>query len=280
MISENPLYSIRMRGSLGGKHSCGAERIVERDAVERVVQELTIRAFRTDPAPDHVVVHFDSLAGIEIETCRALDVTTIRYPDVPNSRAAAVEILRFCGVSDSAACHAVECLRNGPSPDGAAMRGAVIMDARTGERLEKDRERGVRASRFDWSGEALAEIRHLLESSGLAHFRTREALALATKVAAAPGVVAELCWSDDREYTAGYVASRKTGYIRFPNLKENGDPRGGRIIFIRNQDDLDACVEYLQSKPLLVSQTGSCRDSVSVNAFLGEIVKNRSLPER
>jgi len=95
------------------------------------------------------------------------------------------------------------------------MRGAMIIDARTGDRMEPDQERGVRASRFDWTDDALEAINRKLAVIGLTHFRTREALALATKVAHAPGMVAELCWSDDPDYTAGYVASRATGYVRF-----------------------------------------------------------------
>ena len=46
----------------------------------------------------------------------------------------------------------------------------------------------------------------------------REALALATKVIWS-GVVAELCWSDEPEYVAGYVATARHGSVRFPNFK-------------------------------------------------------------
>ncbi len=269
---DNTLYSIRMRASLEGKHCCGAERIVERDAIEQVVQELTTRALQRGCAPDHVTVHVDSLANLEIRTCKSLDVTAVDCSDVTGSRTTAVEILKWCGVSDSAAAYAVECLREGPSPTGSVMRGAVLMDARTGDRYEENRERGVRASRFDWSGEALKEIRRILERAGLAHFRTREALALATKIANAPGGVAELCWSDDSDYTAGYVASQKTGYVRFPALKDRGDPKGGRIIFLKGRADLGACIEYLQSKPLLITQVGSCRGPLSDAEYLAELM--------
>jgi 6-carboxyhexanoate--CoA ligase len=257
-----------MRASSKGKHCSGAERIVGREAINQVVIELTSRAFAKTPVPEEVVVHVDSLAGCSIGTCRALDVMNMACFCVGNARSAVVKALERCGVSASAAAGAVECLRKGPSPGGAVMRGAVIMDALTGERLERDRERGVRASRFDWSEEALIEIRNLLGSSGLLHFRTREALALATKISHTPGVVAELCWSDDPDYTAGYVASRKTGYLRFPELKERGDPKGGRVIFIAHRNDLDRCAEYLQFEPLLITEIGLCTGPVSVDDFI------------
>jgi 6-carboxyhexanoate--CoA ligase len=130
----------------------------------------------------------------------------------------------------------------------------MIMDAVSGDRLEPDHERGVRASRFDWTDSALGSISRNLEERGLTHFRTREALALATKVAHAPAMVAELCWSDEPEYTAGYVASLGTGYVRFPYLKERGDPCGGRAFFVdRNKLDLSALMHYLQTVPVLIN---------------------------
>ena len=54
---------------------------------------------------------------------------------------------------------------------------------------------------------------------------------MASKVASAVGVVAELCWSDDPEYVSFYVASAKYGYKRIPVLKEYGNPIGGRVFF-------------------------------------------------
>ena len=56
----------------------------------------------------------------------------------------------------------------------------------------------------------------------------REALVLATKVQSCPGIVGELCWSDDPDYTVGYVACNGI-YHRIPNMKEMGNPIGGRV---------------------------------------------------
>ena len=46
----------------------------------------------------------------------------------------------------------------------------------------------------------------------------REALVLASKVQSAEGIVGELCWSDDPDYTVGYVACNGI-YHRIPNMK-------------------------------------------------------------
>jgi 6-carboxyhexanoate--CoA ligase len=160
------------------------------------------------------------------------------------------------------------------------MRGAVIMDARSGERLEPDQERGVRASRFDWSEEALKDIERDLKAVDLTHFRTREALALATKVAYAPGVVAELCWSDEPDYIAGYVASLQTGYVRFPRLKNIGNPKGGRVFFVNNHDALDVTklIDYLQFFPVLISAAGECRSAVTREEYFDRMLKKSLKP--
>jgi 6-carboxyhexanoate--CoA ligase len=142
----------------------------------------------------------------------------------------------------------------------------MIMDALTGDRLEPDKERGIRASRFDWSAEASEKIDCVLSDIGLTHFRTREALALATKVAHAPGIVAELCWSDDPDYTAGYVSSPSTGYVRFPFLKNQGIDRGGRAFFVQREEfHLDSFIRYLQEEPVLITAAGKCGPHAGLN---------------
>jgi 6-carboxyhexanoate--CoA ligase len=149
------------------------------------------------------------------------------------------------------------------------MRGAMIMDARTGERMELDRAKGIRVSRFDWSDEALRSITEKLNQLGLTHFRTREALALATKVAYAPGIKAELCWSDDADYTAGYVASPCFGYVRLPFLKEPGKTGGGRAFFIDKEGvELNVFTAYLTLRPVVITAIGRCSRTTDMTTAL------------
>ncbi len=262
------LYSIRMHASQEGRHISGAERITTAGRIVTIAEELLHRALDEGIPLDHISLVVDSLQHHTFRGIKALNVVTMHLPDMHDCRAAAARILQKAGVSEQAVLSAIGFLRRGGSPSGENMRGAMIMDARSGERLEPDRERGVRASRFDWSDNALEKIKRKLASSGLTHHRTREALALATKVAHAPGMVAELCWSDDPDYTAGYVASAVVGYVRFPHLKQQGDPKGGRVFFInRNVVDLETIIGYLETDPVLITEIGECRSGTPDEHF-------------
>lgn len=242
-----------MRASRQGDHISGAERIVDLSAIDAVVCELVARARDRNRSPDQIIVNIEDLGDQPIQEVKALDLVKMDIPDVQSGRFAAIRALQAAGVSGHAAETAVSFLRKGASPSGEVMRGAIIMDSQTGERLERNRERGVRASRFDWEKQSGVVMRQRLSDMGLSHFRTFEALALATKVAYAPGIVAEICWSDEPDYTAGYVASLKTGYVRFPALKEAGDTKGGRVFFVdAGKMVLTAFVRYLQFEPVLI----------------------------
>lgn len=79
---------------------------------------------------------------------------------------------------------------------------------------------------------------------------------LASKVAGADDIIAELCWSDDPDYVTGYVASSKFGYKRIPVMKEMGSPVGGRIFFVKEGTDLNSLCSYLQEQAVLISLGG------------------------
>jgi 6-carboxyhexanoate--CoA ligase len=251
---KSMFYSIRMRATCEGRHVSGAERIVRPEAIDTAVRELAKRAMDRLHSPDKITVTVETLGDQPLRRIKALNLTSLDIPSVEAARLAAISALQNTGVSLLAAENGVRYLNTGASTAGHPMRGAIIMDSRTGERLEPDRERGVRASRFDWDEQALMQTRQRFAELGLTHFRTFEALALATKVAHAPGVIAELCWSDDPDYTAGYVASLQSGYLRYPALKAAGDSNGGRVFFINGCDfDLGAFINYLQTEPVLIA---------------------------
>jgi 6-carboxyhexanoate--CoA ligase len=266
---DGPYYSIRMRASADGRHISGAEKLVTAGARERTASEFIRRALDKGTAPDKINITIENLGDIRPQTLTALDVVTAPIPDVMTGRTLAVQALCKVGVTRRAAAQALRLLASGASSSGRNMRGAMILDGSTGDRLEPDRERGVRASRFDWTDEAGGRMRGLLSANGLSHFRTYEALALATKIVSGPGVLAELCWSDDPDYTAGYVAARDIGYIRFPHLKSAGEGTGGRAIFIYSDCfDLNKLIRYLQEETVLIDRTGSCRQTMDLLAYL------------
>ena len=101
--------------------------------------------------------------------------------------------------------------------------------------------RGIRVSHMDACGN---ETRSM-------NVHMREALVLATKVQSCPGIVGELCWSDDPDYTVGYVACNGI-YHRIPNMKEMGNPIGGRVFFVDTNRPIREIVDYLENTTVLV----------------------------
>ena len=81
---------------------------------------------------------------------------------------------------------------------------------------------------------------------------------LSGKVLNAPGIVAELCWSDAPDYVTGYVAAPQCGYQRISQLKAAGDKRGGRVFFVdRTKVTVTVLVDYLERQPVLFDAAGT-----------------------
>ena len=265
-MSDMEYYSLKMRASqqVGeGKqkheqHISGAERIVGRDSVEAVCTAMVRRAMNHSKGdPDFINVKIEKVHENDIRVLKALPVTRI---DVDTWQEGLDKA--FGLVSKAVAECGGRLLRDARNDahedlikDFAQklpellratfpMRGAMLYDIATGERLEPDHERGVRATYMD----AL----HSSEVDGCKnHFN--EAIVLATKVANAPGMVAEFCVSDDPNYVTGYVASKELGYVRIMKMKEMGDENGGRIfLFDSRKASAEECIEYLQKKKVLV----------------------------
>jgi 6-carboxyhexanoate--CoA ligase len=267
-MPQKTLYSIRMRASIGANHISGAERISGAESINDIVRSLLARARSKDSLPDTITISIESLQNLPVRYFQALDVLTVIVPDMHAGRTAAALTLTNLGVSEVAVTRAITFLSRGASLSGRIMRGSIIMDARSGKRFEPDQERGVRVSRFDYTDHTSAMVDERLTALGLTHYRTREALALATKVVHGQGVVAELCWSDDPDYTAGYVASLTGGYIRFPHLKKLSDRKGGRVIFVEPaQLVLEGLIEYLQSEPVIISDVGMFHTEIGIGEY-------------
>lgn len=230
------LFSVRMRAAAGGPHErggthvSGAERLVGEGEVEATLAALFQRARERGLPPDFIRFTVEAVAPGEVFRVPALPVTPLRTSGPEEAERAARQVLDAAGVGERAVESAFRGLRDGWNASGRPLRGAALIDLRTGARLEPDPERGVRVSRLDYSAEGRAAADRELTRHGLTHFRVREALAIATKVLWA-GVAAELCWSDEPDYTTGYVATVSRGYVRFPGFKPPG-ARGGRAFFI------------------------------------------------
>lgn len=252
------LYSIRMRASCQGQHLTGAERIVPEAVVSEVTAAMVARALNcANGEAEEIHCSVERIASaVRFEPLP--DVATYIVNNWQEGRQLAGSLLFGAGVEKDVAAQAVLLLANGAGSGASVMRGAVIMDAETGERLEKDPSRGVRVSRMDLSPECRAVLMRELASAGLGHHRVLEALVLAGKVLRAPGIVAELCWSDDPNYTTGYVAAPSGGYQRISALKPIGDSYGGRVFFVkRSLVSPEEFVNYMERQAVLFNALGA-----------------------
>jgi len=251
------LYSIRMRAECDGRHCSGAERIAAVGELPALAAELVARALSYGgAAPETVHCSIDRLAG-KVPRWRLPAVQTFDVADWVAGRACACTLLHRAGVAAVAAEAAMQQLAAGPAPGGRVMRGAMIVDALTGTRLEADPARGVRVSRMDLAPETRDHILDVLATAGLGHHRVAEALVLAGKVLQAPGIVAELCWSDAPDYATGYVADPAHGYQRITRMKAAGAAGGGRALFVRTEAlELAGLVAYLERQAVLFDAPG------------------------
>lgn len=240
------MLSVRMRAQLEGKHVSGAERIVPSQELERVVKELLKRP----KAYDELYIKVERIK--EVQTLpKALPIYSYDFKSVEDAHRFAIQRLVEEGVPKEVALLGLELLKKGPNPKGGNMRGAVLMDIYSGQRLEPDQERGIRTVRFDWKNRKA--IKEALKKRGIKKFyleRLLDALALATKNIHC-GVIAELCWSDDPDYTTGYTAGKNTGYTRIKPMKEEGVPIGGRVYFVK-KEDLERVIECLERRAVLI----------------------------
>lgn len=197
-------------------------------------------------AADFIQFKVEAVRHEGITCCPLLPLYQIDTATKEEGRAAAKKELLRSGVSETAIGKGFALLESLTD----SMRGAAVVDAETGERLDGLGMRGVRCSCMDCEDTCAYEAQ--MGAKGLGGEHPREALILASKVAAAPGTVAELCWSDDPFYVTGYVGSPKFGYGRITVMKEKGDPIGGRVFFVKHGTDMDRYVGYMQHQTVLV----------------------------
>lgn len=247
-----------MHSSTDGEHISGAEAICGVHELESLTGQLFRRALEHEKgAAESIRISVDLVPAESIEYAQLPPLRTHLVGDYHEGREVAQKLLETAGVCAAACRRAMSILAQGAAPDGRSMRGAMLVDSETGERLERDQARGVRVSRMDLTAPAREKLQEALLIHGLDNPHVREALVLAGKVLCAPGMVAELCWSDDPMYTAGYVAAPGVGYVRFPHLKPVGEKRGGRAFFFRKENfDLQLVTEYLEKTVVLFDRIG------------------------
>jgi 6-carboxyhexanoate--CoA ligase len=228
------------------KHISGAEGIYDFSQIERTIKKFFKRAIEHSKGiPDKIVITVEKIND-EITTVPALRISTFYSNSQKEALSLVEEKLKALGISEKAFISAMDVINR------CSMRGATLIDSITGERLEKDKARGVRVSRIHMEkGKRMKLLRYLKSLSPEPH-RVIEALTIASKVLFCPEIIAELCISDNPDYTTGYLASRNFGYLRITNIKNKGDNIGGRAFFVQTPCDIEKLMSYIEKKPVIV----------------------------
>jgi 6-carboxyhexanoate--CoA ligase len=253
------MWNIRMRASKQAKrnksatgisaeiHISGAEGMYEEPDVSRICLKLIRRAL-THPRgrPDSIVLTVEEIKRTPVKVT-LLPIRTLECPSPAAAWELIVQHLMKLGVSGQALKTAFGILNSGKT-----MRGASLVTVGTGKRREPDRERGVRVSRLGIDKTSEKQLARKLSALHLNNPTVKDAIILASKVASCRDIVAEVCISDDPDYTTGYMASRVFGYLRIPNIKKTGELHGGRVFFVRETFENNKVIDYLERNPVLL----------------------------
>jgi 6-carboxyhexanoate--CoA ligase len=268
------LWSIRMRASKAADirqpssnrnkevHISGAEGLYETAEIQRTVKRSIERAL-THPKgkADKITVTIEEIKRKPLEIS-SLPVSTLDGNTPSEAEHQILHILLSLGISKKAVDTALTTIQYG------GMRGAAVITSQKGIRLEPDKKRGVRASRIGITQKASRSLSLKLSRHRINTDVVKEALILASKVMAHRNIVAELCVSDDPDYTTGYVASKKYGYVRIPHIKKRGSSYGGRAFFIHESADAGAIIHYLEETPVIVANASPCKGILTIDEIL------------
>jgi len=246
------------------EHISGAEGIYSEKQILAIVRRYISRA-RNHPRgkPDSIFLTIEKIRQ-KPQPLSALPVATVQCGSTLRASSLISSLLGSSGVSARAMASAFNIVQG-----KNIMRGAALIFARSGRRAEPDRQRGVRASRLGITRGAEKALAAGLREQGINTQTVREALILASKVASCHDVVAELCVSDDPDYTTGYVSSRARGYIRIPHVKKRGDRRGGRVFFLEEGAHLLSVITYIEEVPVIINKVSPCRGICTVDEITG-----------
>jgi 6-carboxyhexanoate--CoA ligase len=212
-------------------------------------------------SPDAIVITVENIKQKPM-VITALPIMTVRCRRPSEAREIATKLLCSLGISEKAADIAFDLARKG------GIRGAAVLTGKKGIRIEPDRERGVRVSRLGINKAASRSLSIKLARYGINTDTVKEAIILSSKVISCKHGIAELCVSDDPDYTTGYVASKKYGYVRIPHIKPKGASRGGRVFFVNEGIKIEDVIEYLEKIPVIIGKASSCRGVKSIDEIL------------
>ncbi len=229
-------------------HISGAEGIFSENEIGRAINQYLKRAFaHSRGRPDKIFFTIEDVKQLPMKV-PILTVTTIQCSTKQEAMELTTKRLLELGIEANAIKSAFKIINS-----DFAIRGAALIKMKSGIRSDHDIERGIRVSRLGIEGDAGRKLSRKLTKLNINTTRVKEALTLASKVAYHKDVIAEICISDDPDYTTGYIASKEFGYIRITNIKSHGDMRGGRVFFIKEDTDVSGLINYLEKTPVIIA---------------------------
>jgi len=232
---------------IGRLHISGAEGIFYDSEITKISAEFIKRALtHSRGKADRVVLTIEKITEKPVRAA-LLPVMTSECSSPAEAWALISRQMQNIGISQKALNSALKIVSSEKT-----MRGAALIAMRSGRRLERDRARGVRVSRLGIDRPTSIRLSRWLSSRKINTATVREALILASKVASCKDVVAEICVSDDPDYTTGYIASRSLGYMRITGIKDRGGMNGGRVFFVKDDADAEAIALWLETTPVMV----------------------------
>lgn len=238
------LFSVKMRASMNADgenvHISGAEKIITEKNVNAFAESLIERGLHHDKGEaDFLNLKIQKIDPSEILYLDALAVETVEVETWQEGQEQIRSFLLELGIAEPE--RIMKFL-----DETYAMRGAMLLDVDRLIRLEPDQARGIRATNMDQERNSGSAI-----NSKKNHYE--EAIVLATKVVNCPGILGEICISDDPNYVTGYVSSKNIGYRRITKMKEFGSENGGRIFLFRGTDeDAKKAIDFLENQHVIV----------------------------
>ena len=229
-----------MRASENDKHISGAERIVSKDKINKVIKNLIGRPFLSKNGnADFVNVKIEKLKTKPI----IIDCLNHKYIEAFTKE----ETYHF--LKDQFNSHKIPNLERilAIFNKHKSLNGAIILNPFTLETFDTI-ENPVRATLIDSIPLKISNKKDYY----------REAITLATKVANVPYIIGELCVSDDIYYPLGYLVLNKECFNILFNLKDYGVSGGCRIFFTNatNESEMKILKHYLTEIPFLVKNIG------------------------
>jgi 6-carboxyhexanoate--CoA ligase len=264
-------WSIRMRASISPKnkgreiHISGAEGLYNIDHINKVVKNYIERALNHSKGmPDKIFITIEKINKKPL-SINSLPITTVLSNNLYESERITKLLLSSLDISNKSINKALKIIKKGN------MRGAAILTSKTSKRLDTNPARGIRVSRLGISDDALKTLSNILQKQKINNNTVREAIILASKVNSCKDVIAEICVSDDPDYTTGYIASKRYGYVRIPFIKKRKSKHGGRVFFVSENSDISEISNYLEKTPVMIRKISKCIRIMTTDELLSSL---------